>query len=109
MLRGQQTLVLSMEWRRISTHHITLGTAPIGGHHATVSASHLPAEPSSVGAGSREGGGSAPAGNGPGPQKLPNPQPLSPRPCPPRVQFVILFICVTVCFQSLLQAPGEQD
>lgn len=48
MLRGQQTLVFSKEWRGISTHHITLGTAPIGGHSAIVSASHLPAEPLSA-------------------------------------------------------------
>lgn len=43
-LRVHQLLVLCKAWRRISTHHITLGMALIGGQHATLSVSLLPAE-----------------------------------------------------------------
>lgn len=87
MLRGQQALFFSEEGKAISTHHITLGTAPIGGHGATVQASRLPAETLSV----EEGlpGRSAPTGSG-----LATGSPLtitaSPRPCPPHAQFLIL-------------------
>lgn len=63
MLQGQQTLVFGKEWRGISTHHITLGTAPIGGQHAIELASHLPAEPLSAEQGLQ--GGSAAPSSGP--------------------------------------------
>lgn len=76
MLQGQQTLVFSEEWKAISTHHIMLGTDPIGGHRATVRASHLPAEPFSVEA----AGGSAPTRNGP---TLGSPLTITPHPKAP--------------------------
>lgn len=50
-LRVHQLLVFSKAWKGISTHHITLGMAPIGGQHATLSVSLLPEQQSAAGVG----------------------------------------------------------
>lgn len=77
---SRQTLVFSKKRKAISTHHIILGTAPIGGHHATVQASQLPAKPLWVEEGFR---GSVPTRSDPALGH-------SPRPCPPWAPFLIL-------------------
>lgn len=107
MLRGQQTLVFSKERRGIGTHHITLGTAPIGGHRATVLASHLPAEPFPAGEGCQ--GDLRPPGVSQTPRSSLTAIPSPPGPALPGSSLQFFFICVTICFQSLFQALREQD
>lgn len=51
---GASALVFGKAWRGISTQHITLGMAPIGGQPATLPVSLLPEEQSAVGEGLQE-------------------------------------------------------
>lgn len=106
VLRKEQTSVFSEEWKVISTHRITLGTAPIGGHRATEQASRHPAEPCRGKRSCWEGRGAGREVSAhqewPSPRKAPcPPPPPGPQPCSSRQLVSPLYLC-HFYFQSLL-------
>lgn len=91
-------MVSSEEWRAISTHHIMLGTAPIGGHRAMEQAGDSLQNPvcgreAARGVSTHQVWSSLRKT----PASLPPFPPPHPQPCSPR-RFVSLYIYVTFTF-----------